>query len=63
VLRELAGLASFYDVFRVFYGHWPIETLLESFSGQCSHCNVRAAHPSMDFSHELDALILRNAFE
>jgi hypothetical protein len=37
---KLAGLASFYDVLRILYGNWPIETLPESFSGQSSRSYV-----------------------
>jgi hypothetical protein len=60
---ELASFASFDDVLRILYRHWPIETLPESFSGQSSHCYVRTAHSFMNFPHELNALVLRNAFE
>jgi hypothetical protein len=60
---ELAGFASFDDVLRILYGHWPIETLTESFPGQSSRSYVRAAHPSVDFPHELNALVLRDAFK
>jgi hypothetical protein len=62
-LLETPGLASFYDVLRILYGHWPIETLPEGFSGQSSRSYVRAAHPSVDLPHELNALVLRNTFE
>jgi hypothetical protein len=37
---KLAGFTSFDDVFRILYGHWPIETLPESFSGQSSRSYV-----------------------
>jgi hypothetical protein len=61
--RELAGFTSFDDVLRILYCHWPVETLPESFSRQSSRCYVRTAHSSMDFPHEFNALILRDAFE
>jgi hypothetical protein len=60
---KLASFASSDDVFRILYRHWPIETLPESFSGQSSRCYVRIAHSSVNFPHELNALVLRDAFE
>jgi hypothetical protein len=60
---KLAGFASFDDVLRILYRHWPIETLPESFSCQSSRFYVRAAHSSMNFPHEFNALILRDAVE
>jgi hypothetical protein len=60
---ERAGFESFDDVLRILYRHWPIETLPESFSYQSSRCYVRVAHSSMNFPHEFNALILRDAFE
>jgi hypothetical protein len=59
---ELASFASPDDVLSILYRHCPIETLSESFSGQISRCYVRSAHSSMNFLHELDALVLRDAF-
>jgi hypothetical protein len=37
---ELASFASPDDVLNILYRHWPIETLLKSFSGQGSRCYV-----------------------
>jgi hypothetical protein len=60
---ELASFASSDDVLRILYHYWPIEILPESFSGQSSRCYVRTAHSSMNFPRELNALVLRDAFE
>jgi hypothetical protein len=58
---ELESFAIPDDVLNILYRHWPTETLPKSFSGQSSRCYVRSAHSSMNFLHELDALVLRDA--